>query len=261
VPELPDVEVFRRHVAATSLHREVDRTSVSEPKILEGISGQELARRLKGERFEHTHRYGKYLLLELAGGGYLVLHFGMTGRPQYLHKGDAQPQHTRALFVFANGSSLAFVCQRMFGNVHIVESIDSLIAAKDLGPDALEIEQEEFSQRIAKKSTEIKSALMDQSVVAGIGNVYSDEILFQHKLDPRTRLEQLSQQDLGSLYSVAQRVLKTAIHHHAESSEMPRGYLLSQRNEMTCPECDGKLEKVSVGGRNAIFCPRCQQKK
>lgn len=260
MPELPDVEVFRRHVAATSLHRRIERTSLTEPRLLEDVTPQLLARRLKHAEFRSTRRHGKYLLIELAGAeDWLVLHFGMTGRPQFLKRGRPPPEYTRVLFEFSDGSRLAYQSLRLLGKVLLTDSPQQLIASKDLGPDALEIDRGPFTRRLAEKRGMIKSALMDQSTIAGLGNVYSDEILFQTGMHPATPAPSLDDDQRRELYRVMRRVLKTTIRHHAHPDELPRGYLLPHREgDGVCPQCGGKLTRIKISGRTAVVCARCQ---
>lgn len=258
MPELPDVEVFRRHAADTSLNREIERIHVSEKRLLEDISPQGLGRRLKGQQFESTHRHGKYLLLETKNG-LLVLHFGMTGDLKFVEDSKQLPEYTRGEFHFTDDGCLACLSRRLLGRIFFVEDVDELIEKKELGPDALDIDAERFCELIRQKKGSLKAALMDQSLLAGIGNVYSDDILFQLRLHPGTDLADLDRDDLKQLYETMQRVLKTAIRHHAHADEMPSDYLLPHREGGgICPRCENKLEKIKVGGRNAVSCPNCQ---
>lgn len=261
MPELPDVEVFRRRIAETSLQRAIERTSVLETSTLdEGTTAQKLARRLKGNAFERVGRHGKYLLAGVAGEQ-LVLHFGMTGYPAFVEKGGELPEHTRIEFRFRDGSSLAYVNQRLLGHVFLVPAKRNLLDRKDLGPDAWEIDADEFCERIGQKGRgTLKSALMDQSTIAGIGNVYSDEVLFQMRLHPKTPVEPLDRSDLKRTHRVLHRVLKVCVRHEVDLDALPRGYLVPHREgDGRCPRCDGKLQKIAVSGRNALYCPSCQR--
>lgn len=261
MPELPDVEVFRRHAAATSLHREIGRIHVSEERLLEDISPQGLGRRLIGQQFESTRRHGKYLLLEMKNG-LLVLHFGMTGDLKFVEDSKQLPEYTRVEFHFAGGGCLACISRRLLGRILVVEDLDELIEKKELGPDALDIDAERFCELLRQKKGSLKAALMDQSLMAGIGNVYSDEILFQLRLHPGTELAGLDREDLKQLYETTQRVLKTAIRHHAHADEMPKDYLLPHREgDGHCPQCENKLGKIKVSSRSAVHCPNCQRSR
>lgn len=259
MPELPDVEVFRRHLSVTSLHRKIEKTSISEKRIFRDVTPQLVQKRLKGESFETTRRHGKFLLVRLSNGQWLVLHFGMTSRLQFLHVGDEPPGHTRVLLEFEDQTALAYVSQRLLGQVSITEEVDDFVAEHELGPDALDLELQPFLERLQEKRGTIKAALMDQSTIAGVGNVYSDEILFQVKLHPQAETAELTRKDLKTIHRAMHRVLETAIRSHANPQEMPPTYLLPHRDDdMRCPNCDGKLEKLAVSGRNAIYCPHCQ---
>lgn len=265
MPELPDVEVFRRHVASTSLHQRIKKASILEQKILKGVSAQSLQRRLKGNAFETTRRCGKHLFIQLdepkGSDGWLELHFGMTGSAQAIGDARELPRHTRMLIEFEKGGALAIISQRLLGHVSLTDDIGAFIVENDLGPDALDISSDEFCSRIAEKHTSIKAALMDQSTLAGIGNVYSDEILFQAGLHPESRADELSDKQLKNVHRTMHRVLNVAIRHHVNPDTMPRNYLLPHRKEgAECPRCHGRLKKIKVSGRSALFCPSCQKK-
>jgi len=263
MPELPDVEIFRRHLSATSLHRPIAKTSIDKPRLARDVSVQLLQRRLKDQQFETTQRHGKYLFVELSSGDWLVLHFGMTGRLQFVKPGEEFPQYTAAVFHFQDETALAYDCRRLLGRISLTEDLDEFRQQHDLGPDALELSKQEFVELLGQKRGAVKNALMDQSTLAGIGNVYSDEILFQLQWHPRKEMASLSKEELGELYRAAQRVLKTAIRHHAQPREMPRDYLLPHRategdGDTQCPRCGGGLEKLEVSSRHAVYCPNCQ---
>lgn len=258
MPELPDVEIMRRHLYRTSLHRKIERTSIATDKILDGASRQLIQAHLKDQQFETTHRHGKYLFVEV-DGGCLLLHFGMSGDLRYLHEGDETPDHTRAVFYFKDGSRLAYISQRMLGRISWTEDEQQFIREHELGPDAFKIDAQTFIERFGAKRGAIKPALMDQSTVAGIGNVYSDEVLFRLGWHPKRNVESLSQNDLRKLQRTIRKVLQEAIEYHADPDAMPDRFLLPHRDlPDDCPRCGHKLKKLPVSGRNAILCPKCQ---
>src|SRR5438094_4670493 len=124
MPELPDVETFKRYFDATSLHQRIDNVDVRDAYILKGVSAYELARRLKGRRFESTYRHGKHLFVRADHDLWLRLHFGMTGSLRYFkHEEQAPPPHSRVLFVFANNHRLAFDDQRKFGQIGLIQDV------------------------------------------------------------------------------------------------------------------------------------------
>lgn len=263
MPELPDVEVFRRYLDSTALHKRIDRVEVKRNAILE-TTPQKLGANLTGHTLAETQRHGKYLFARAENGqqaAWLVLHFGMTGRLAYFKAPDQEPEHDRLLFHLANGYKLAYDCQRLLGEIDIVESPDQLIAEKDLGPDALALSVDDFTQLLADRRGAIKTRLMNQSILAGIGNVYSDEILFQARLHPKTPANDLPPETFKKLYGALRDVLQTAIDCQADPGELPDSYLIPHREPGgKCPACGGEVEQITISGRNAYYCPECQQK-
>src|SRR5438093_13661079 len=144
MPELPDVETFKRYLDRTSLHQRISGVDVRSAYVLKGIPGSELARRLKGRRFESSRRHGKHLFVRANGDLWLRLHYGMTGSLQYFRHEEDAPRHTRVLFVFANTYCLAFEDQRKFGEVGLVADVDEYLRRRGVGPDALDISLSQF---------------------------------------------------------------------------------------------------------------------
>lgn len=261
MPELPDVELYRRYLNATALHQAIAHTHTEDASILSGISPQGLGRALAHRSFESTGRHGKYLLIALQHGGWLVLHFGMTGTLKYFQERGDTPRYTRALFSFDNGFHLAYAAPRKLGSIRLVDSPQELVQAQRLGPDALDVTRDEFRQLAAGRRGAVKSWLMDQETMAGIGNVYSDEILFQAGIHPRRQVGQLDEAALNQLHAKLRQVLETAIGAHAEPDRFPAGFLLPHRKPGgTCPRCEGTVETIRSGGRSAWYCPACQRR-
>lgn len=261
MPELPDVEVFKQYLEATALHKTIEKVSIHSPRIVRGLAPQELARRLEGRRLESARRHGKYLFARMDDGHWLVLHFGMTGFLKYFKKMDREPPHDRLLLEFANGYHLAYDCQRLLGEVSVTEDADGFVAERKLGPDALDsevLDLEHFKQRLRNRRGMVKPALMNQEILAGVGNVYSDEILFQARIHPRTKLDRLSEETLAGLYENMHAVLQTAIDRRAIPQHFPSSYLTPRREGGACPRCGHELQRMKVSGRTAAYCPRCQ---
>jgi len=176
----------------------------------------------------------------------------------------ALPEYTRLLLTFTNGHHLAYLSVRMLGCVSFTEDVEQFIQEHNLGPDALQasLTGEAFAALMARRRGAIKRALMNQSIVAGSGNIYADEILFQSRIHPLTRLDLLGQDELKNIFSVMRRVLRTAARHGGNLERLPGGYLLRHRGPSgRCPKCDGALETGKISGRRAYFCPRCQPKR
>jgi formamidopyrimidine-DNA glycosylase len=259
MPELPDVELYRRYLDATSLHQPFDHVEVEALRVLEDTTPQALGRRLKGHRLEDTRRHGKYLFATLDSGGALVLHFGMTGRLEYSRKAHDPPRHTACLFHFGNGGQLAYVAPRKLGHVALTDSPAHFIEDRALGPDALEIDWDTFRAAAGKRRGGVKSWLMDQQRIAGIGNVYSDEILFQAGIHPKQAVRDLDDDELRDLHRAIREVLTAAIEAKADPEHMPPGFLLPHRGEGgRCPRCRTGVKKIRASGRTAWYCPACQ---
>jgi len=259
MPELPDLEVARRYVNATSLHQKIRSVEVRERRILGDASARELRSALEGRSFDSTRRHGKNLFLGLDDGGWMFLHFGMTGRLKYFEDLAKDPPHDRFLISFEDGYHLALDDGRMFGKVDLIEDLDEFIRKKKLGPDALALDAASFRERLEGRRGGVKAALMNQRVVAGIGNIYSDEILFQVRLHPRTDLRRLDGATLQELHKQTLRVLEKAIERGADPNKLPEPFLLSHRSEgEECPRGNGEIHKTTVAGRTAYYCPVCQ---
>ena len=255
MPELPEVETFRRYIEGTSLQRPVVRMEVRNDVVIRGTDRCDLAEAVEGGEFLSVRRHGKRLFLRLSGGGWLTWHFGMTGRPAWTD--GTEERFTRALFVFPSGS-LAFVDPRMLGRLGLASSPERYIEAKGMGPDALEISRGEFVDALLEARGPIKAALMDQRRVAGVGNLYADEMLFQCRLDPRAGARSLSERDLECLHRAMRRVLRRSIEAGADLDRLPPTYLLRCRGRgAACPRCGSALRTATVGGRTSYFCADC----
>jgi formamidopyrimidine-DNA glycosylase len=259
MPELPDVEVFKRYFDATSLHQEINGVETYSERILVRTTPDELNQRLQGQSFSATRRYGKYLFAELDEEDWLVLHFGMTGGLQYFKDIAQEPEYVQMRFDFNNGYHLAYTMPRKLGEVQPIESVGAFIEEKELGPDALEIDFDAFRSILAGRRAMVKSTLMNQGIIAGIGNVYSDEVLFQTRIHPRTKINTLDTDTLKDLFDSMKEVLHTAIEHQADPEQFPDSYIIPRRDEgAKCPNCEGEVERIKVSGRSGYYCPSCQ---
>jgi formamidopyrimidine-DNA glycosylase len=259
MPELPDVEVFRRYMNSTSLHQKIEKIEVGQERVLRNTTPSGLGRKLKGCQFERTKRHGKHIFACVDEKFWLMFHFGMTGFFKYFKNKEESPPHTRILFRFENGYHLAYDSQRMLGQVQVVEDAGRFIIEKDLGLDALDLSLSAFKNLARGRRGAVKTFLMNQSLIAGIGNIYSDEILFQAGIHPKTQVKNLDEDQIENLYGEMRKVLKTAIKKKANPDEFPDDFLIPYRGEKkTCPRCGGEIKKIKVNNRGTYFCPRCQ---
>ena len=261
MPELPEVEIFKRYLDSTSLHQRIGDVDVRNAYVLKDVTARELARGLKGRRFESSRRHGKHLFVRTDNELWLRLHFGMTGSLQYFKNDKQAPRHARVFFVFANNRRLAFEDQRQFGQIGLLKDVDAFLEKHELGPDALRIDLEEFRKILGKRRGAVKSVLMNQRFLAGIGNLYADEILFHACIHPATEIDRLNNMAFTKLFRATHYVLRKAVAASADAKQMPRSWLLPHRGKgRKCPRCGRKLQSVIVGGRTAWFCVHCQKR-
>jgi formamidopyrimidine-DNA glycosylase len=271
MPELPEVETFKRYLNCTSLHQRITDVEVRDAYVLKGISARELARYLKGHRFENTHRHGKHLFVRASGDPpsprlrraslWLRLHFGMTGSLEYLNDAEVVPKTARVVFCFATNRRLAFDDQRKFGEIELIEDVDEFLQTRDIGPDALEIGLSQFKVIVGNRRGAVKAILLNQQLIAGIGNLYADEILFRAGVHPATQAATLNDTDLRRLFHATRYVLGKAIALKTDFNRLPKSWLLTHRGKRgRCPRCCRVLKSQMIGGRTSWFCPHCQKR-
>ncbi len=260
MPELPEVEQFKRYFVETSLHQHIRKVIVNHPMVLDQVSPSDLQTQLQGGEFTIVQRHGKYLFAK-SNDVWLTLHFGMSGYLVYLHDNDETPPHDRVLFQFSNASSLVFNCQRMFGRVSLADSIEHFLQHKHLGPDALEIDFDTFYDQLHHRRGILKSSLMNQQILAGIGNLYADEILFQTGFHPATKTNTLTDAQFEAMFDAMKEILHTAVAVAADFKQYPSTYLLPHRVKGgKCPRDQTPLTLLKLAGRTAYYCPKHQKK-
>ena len=259
MPELPEVETFKRYLDKTSLNQSIIDVEVTDNRILNTEEVQ-LKKSLKGKKFESSTRHGKYLLVYL-NPQYLVMHFGMSGDLKYYDGKEEPPKFSKVIFKFNNGFNLAYLSIRMFGKVSVVNSREEFIENKKLGPDAYKMSFEEFQEALHGRSAIAKNALLNQSFIAGVGNIYSDEILFRTKIHPKTNINSLSDDKVKELYINIIDVLVYGIKKKGDLSTYPNEFLIPHRKkEEKCPICNSDITRFEISGRHGFFCPSCQKK-
>ena len=262
MPELPEVETFKRYLDSTSLYQRITGVEVRDEYVLKRVSACELARRLKGRRFENSHRHGKHLFVRAGNELWLRLHFGMTGSLQYLKRDEETPKTARVIFRFANKCRLAFDDQRKFGEIELIEDVDEFLQTRGLGPDALEISLSLFKAIVGKHRGAVKAILLNQQLIAGIGNLYADEILFRACMPPAIEAARLSDKDLNRLFRSTRYVLEKAIALKTDFNRLPKSWLLTHRGKRgRCPRCGRALKSATIGGRTSWFCAHCQKRR
>ena len=259
MPELPDVENFKKYVERNALHRRITSVDFRNTKILDSLTPGKLQKALIGTEFTEAIRNGKHLFIRIKRGNWLTLHFGMTGYLQYFTSMQDDPLYDRVCIAFYGDTFLAFVDMRMFGRIGLTGSPFQYINNHHLGIDALLIDRERFMNLVASRCGAIKTVLMDQSLLSGIGNEYGDEILFQAKVHPEQKACTLKADTLKEIYSKMREVLNVAISAGAEKENFPNTFILKKRKKGSrCPRCTTVLETVKINGRTSYYCPVCQ---
>lgn len=260
MPELPDVELARRTLLRAVDGRAFLEVEVREPGLLaEGLEPEALEQAVSGATLVEARRHGKQLFGAMDGGPWLRFHFGMSGFLAAWDEGDVPSEYPYVVFRLEDGRRLAFDCRRKLGEVELVEDPDAWIADRDLGPDALALDADRFLEAQAGRRGMVKTALMDQSRMAGIGNEFSDEVLFQARLHPRTKMSSLSEEDRRDLHATLTSTLRTAIDAGMEAEALPDDWLLPVREEgAACPRCGDEIHRIEISGRGCYVCPTCQ---
>ena len=260
MPELPEVEIFKRYLDRTSLRQRIVRVDVQRPYVLKGISASELTRQLKGRRFESSRRHGKHLFVRAGRDVWLRLHFGMTGSLEYLNADQQTPPYARVLFRFVKNRRLAFDDPRQFGEIGLLNDVDAYLTARTIGPDALKVSFSRFKKVLTRRGA-VKAVLLNQKLISGIGNLYADEILFRARIHPATQTSAFKQKAIAKLFRATRDILKKAIEAKANADRMPNSWVLPHRGRGgKCPRCRRQLKSATIGGRTAWFCAHCQKR-
>jgi formamidopyrimidine-DNA glycosylase len=257
VPELPDVEGFRRELTRTLPGRRVRRVEVRDAGVLRNTTARALGRSLNGHRFGKPGRHGKWLLLP-TDGPTLLVHSGMTGHPYYARTG-ADEEGQERLVVTLDRGELRYADQRKLRGIWLADDDDAAARVMgEQGPDALDIGLRAFRDALSGRRGGLKATLMDQSVIAGLGNLLTDEVCWQARLHPARPVASLDADEIRRLHSAMRRVLRTAV-RHGRVPGLPR-WLTGVRDDPDphCPRCGARLERGRMGGRTSLWCPRCQ---
>lgn len=261
MPELPDVEGWKRYVNRFAAGRSVERVEVTDPNVVRNTTAQGLGQAINGRTIENAERAGKYLLVRTGEPTHdptVVLHFGMTGELVWRTDPDPPHDHDRVLF-HLDGGRLDYRTQRKLGGVWLAGSgTDVGEITGELGPDAADLTRDQLVDLLEGRRGQLKSALMDQDLMAGVGNELSDEILWQACLHPHTSVGDLDEDELDALHEALESVLSESVRH----GRIPRadGWLESVRDddEPDCPRCGAPIDRIDAAGRTSYVCPEEQ---
>ena len=260
MPELPEVEARVKYLKATSLHKTIVKTRVTDDRIVKGISVEAFRKKLRGRSLESAARRGKFILLRLDRSGTLIMHLGMTGDVKYYKK--ETPPYACVIFSFSNGFNMAYTSRRKLQGVWLKKNPDDLPAIRRMGPEPLSphFSLHDFTGRLKERRANLKALLMDQTFVAGLGNIYADEILFQCGISPARPASGLKAGEVERVYHEMRRILSEFCNVNAKWESLQDGYLAPHRSlGVPCPRCGEELRRLKISGRSSYFCPRCQK--
>lgn len=286
MPELPEVETVRRGLERLIIGRIVKSTSHDTPKGFPNASG-DVAQFLIGATILDVRRRAKVLLIDLSTNYILVIHLKMTGQLVFVgnerfgagHPNDSligqlPDKSTRVTFEFEDGSKLFFNDQRKFGWVKLIPTpeVSELPFMQKVGPEPLETDftSQEFAERFKRRAkTSIKAAILDQTVVAGVGNIYADESLWGAKIHPKRLVGSITNDEFKQLYTELREVMNLAIEKGGSSNrnyinaEGKKGSYMDfarvfRREGLACPRCGAEIIKFKAAGRGTHICPVCQ---
>jgi formamidopyrimidine-DNA glycosylase len=267
LPELPEVETIRAQLAPRLEGRMLARVEILDPRLTRPYDLFEVAEELEGDRVVSVERRGKYLLLRLESGLDLLVHLRMTGGFHW-----KPVTHERAVLELDDGTRLAYRDVRRFGTWLVLEGaeLEPYLATKN-GPEPLgpRFTSRWLGTQLARRRAPLKAVLLDQRVVAGLGNIYADEALWRARLNPLRQANGLSDEELGRLVRALRTSLRTGIARQGSTLRdyaAPDGAAGSMQDEFrvygrdgeSCPRCHTTIAKTRVGGRGTWFCPHCQ---
>src|SRR3954469_10780557 len=287
MPELPEVETVVRQLEPEVEGHRIERLEVLDPRWSRPVPPQELGAAVRGSTIEHLGRRGKYILMGLDGARTLVMHLRMTGnlilregdevidpsegRRLYENERSTEERHLRARFVLDDGRELWFTDPRRFGEAFLIEDarLEERFAKLGVEPFSPEFTAKALGEMAAGRTAPLKSFLLDQSKIAGVGNIYADEALYRARLHPLSPAGSMKPEHWEALRDGVVAALEAGIDAggssiddyrdgRGEKGTMQERFLVHTREGQPCPSCEGEIARMLVGVRSAYFCPSCQ---
>jgi len=277
MPELPEVESLRRILVRTAVGRTIVSVRIGEPRLRRRVRA-DLAAAIAGRRIVKLSRRAKYLIVELDGGDAMLVHLGMSGSLTHRHAGfradDFDPRHDHLEFSLDDGSRLVYNDPRRFGMVRLVGrgALASTAELRGLGPEPLsrEFNADYLAARARGRTAAIKNLIMDQRIVAGIGNIYAAEILFRAGVRPTRRAGRVTRSEIEKIAAAVPAILRAAIgssgttfRSYRDSRGQPGRFAARLRaygrEGKPCYTCSTPIKNVVVGQRASFYCPKCQR--
>jgi len=260
MPELPEVNTFQKYFDETSLQQKIQQVEVSDAYIIRNLDETSFVEKMSGRTFTGSYRRGKYLFASLDNKHYLQLHFGMTGDLKYYQDEADRPKYQRFGFTFDNGYRLGFDCPRKFARIVYIEDLDTYLQEQRLGPDALhEIDEHQFMETAQGKTGTIKGFLLNQKYMAGVGNLYADEVCYQTQVHPASVVEKIPEEKLRAIFKAMKEVLQYAVDRDAYYKAYPEDWLWKWRDETKQAPDGSAIERDKIGGRTTYYSPKWQK--
>jgi len=277
MPELPEVESLRRILHRSAVGRTIAKVRINEPRLRRRIN-RDFAAALRGRRIEDIARRAKYLIVSLSGDLTMLTHLGMSG--SWTHRGDGfdagsfDPRHDHVVLALDDGTSLVYNDPRRFGLIKVAptEKLGTVQELKGLGPEPLsrEFNAGYFESKARGKKVAIKNLLMDQRIVAGVGNIYASEVLFRAGVRPTRRAGRVTRAEIERIVKATPAILRAAIgsrgttfRSYRDSRGQPGRFAqrlkVYGREGMPCFRCASPIRNVVVGQRASFYCPKCQR--
>lgn len=276
MPELPEVETVKRSLEPVLKDKQIVGVHITYSGIIKGIDADSFKNQIIAKTFTSIERRGKYLIFRLSSDWNLVIHLRMTGQLIYCAGDTPINKHTHLRLELAEGNELRFVDIRKFGMVYLKykNQIEDIKGLASLGPEPLaqDFTYSYLKESIKGKKTPIKAFLLDQQKIAGIGNIYADEILFQAGIHPARMSTSLSDEEMRKLYQAVKYCLQKGIENRGtsfrdyvdgrgEKGRMQEELFVYGRSGQPCKHCQTTLIRIITAGRGTVYCPQCQVKK
>ncbi|HBC92195.1 MAG TPA: formamidopyrimidine-DNA glycosylase [Pelotomaculum sp.] len=274
MPELPEVETVRRTLESKLAGLKFTAVQILMPKVIKIPDPDQFQEMILDKKIIKISRRGKYLLLHLSEKYTLLVHLRMTGRLTYSEKEAPVAKHTHVVFTLSNGCQLRFCDTRQFGRLWLVAvaSLEELAGFKDLGVEPLDdrFTRDYLKKELRRRHARIKPLLLDQTFIAGMGNIYTDEALHRAKINPERLSTTLTPHEIARLYHAIREVLQEGIENRGTTmrdfmdgngragsyQELLQVY---SREGEPCPHCSRPIVRKKVGGRSSYYCPFCQK--
>ena len=269
MPELPEVETVKETLKKHILNKTIKDVVINYDKIIENKTKEEFKNLIINQKIIDIKRKGKWLLFEL-NDYYLLSHLRMEGKYYIKNKADEVTKHQHVIFIFDDDKELRYNDTRKFGRMYLLDKKDAFNRKplNELGYEPWDLNVNYLKEKFRNKKLPIKTVLLDQTIIAGIGNIYDDEILFLSKINPYKKANELNDIDLDNIITYSKITLEKAIKlggttiKSYTSSEGVHGRFQNEllvHTKLNCPECGSVLKKEKIGGRTTYYCSDCQK--